>query len=252
MKTVILTALLVGGATIFGGGVGLFFRGTTKKFLDIVLSFAAGVMLAAAMLGLILPSLEYGGAGGIFTTVFGIFLGAFCVNLLDLLLPSVLSVERSESKLIDSDMDETGRRVFLFVAAIALHNLPEGIAAGVGFGTGDFSDGILIATAIALQNIPEGIIVTAAMLGVGVERSRAFFIAALTGVIEIAGTFIGFFAVSISSVVLPLILALAGGTMLYVISEEMIPQTHSGQDSKISTYCLLIGFALMLIFDSVL
>lgn len=248
MDTVLLTALFVGGATIAGGAVGLFFRSTSKAFCDAVLSFAAGVMLAASMLGLILPSLECGGEMGVFTTVLGIFLGAFCVNALDMLVPVICGPRLAA--------DETGgeriKRVLLFVMAIALHNLPEGIAAGVGFGTGDSSDAFLIATAIALQNIPEGLIVTVAMLGVGVKPSRAFLFSALTGVVEIFGTFIGYLAINISSVMLPLILALAGGTMLYVISEEMIPETHSGEGGRLSTYFLLIGFSLMLIFDAFL
>lgn len=235
----------MGGATIFGAAVGLVFRKTTKAFNDGVLAFAAGVMLAAAMLGLILPSLEYGGKYGVFTTVFGIFFGAACVHLMDMMIP-VITRARGSQRI----MGERVRKVFLFVMAIAIHNLPEGIAAGVGFGTGDTSGGILIATAIALQNIPEGIIVTVAMLGVGIKRTRAFLISAVTGLIEIVGTFIGYFAVSLSSALLPLVLALAGGTMLYVISDEMIPETHSEENGRLATYFLLVGFALMLIFDA--
>ena len=247
VNTVILTALGVGGATVLGGAIGLIFHRTSKKFCDVVLSFAAGVMLAASMLGLILPSLEYGGRYAVWITVFGIFFGALCVNLLDLLIPHV-----GLSKNIDGADREKIYGVFLFVMAIALHNLPEGVAAGVGLGTDNPTDAILIATAIALQNIPEGLIVTVAMLGVGVGRLRAFLISSVTGVIEIVGTFIGFFAVSISSAILPLILAFAGGTMLYVISEEMIPQTHSDSDGKLSTYFLLIGFCFMLILNALL
>ena len=247
MNRVILTALLVGGATIFGGGAGLFFRRTTKRFCDGVLSFAAGVMLAAAMLGLILPSIEYGGQFGAFTTVFGIFFGAGCVHLLDLMIPVITRGRGSATA-----RGERARRVFLFVLAIALHNLPEGVAAGVGFGTGDTAGGILIATAIALQNIPEGLIVTVALLGVGIRPCLAFGISALTGVIEIVGTFMGYFAVSLSSALLPLILAMAGGTMLYVISEEMIPETHSEESGRLPTYFLLIGFCLMLILNALL
>ena len=168
------------------------------------------------------------------------------VNLLDLFIPS------PETSVSDSSDGDRARRVFLFVMAIALHNLPEGIAAGVGLGAGEKSDGILIATAIALQNIPEGLIVTVSMLGVGVRPSKAFFISALTGVIEIFGTFIGYFAVSVSSFFLPIILALAGGNMLYVISEEMIPETHSDESGKLSTYFLLGGISLILIFDALL
>lgn len=242
MNELILTALTVGGATILGGWVGLIFKKTTKVFCDWVLSFAAGVMLAAAFIGLIMPSIEY---GGVVVSVVGIFLGAILVNILDLLIPLITGKSK------ESGIDRT-RRVFLFVMAIALHNLPEGIAAGVGLGAGEVSDGILIATAIALQNLPEGLIVSVAMLGVNVKPMRAFGIAALTGIIEIFGTFIGYFAVGISSAFLPLILALAGGTMLYVISEEMIPETHSADSGRLPTYFLLGGFSLILIFDAFL
>ena len=242
MNELIFTALMVGGATVFGGAVGLVFRRTGRGFTDAVLSFAAGVMLAAAFVGLIMPSIEY---GGVLVTVFGIFLGAALVNFLDLLIPIISSGGEGCG-------DERIRRVFLFVMAIALHNLPEGIAAGVGLGAGEVSDGILIALAIALQNLPEGLIVTVSMLGAGVKPFRAFCISALTGVIEIFGTFLGFFAVGISSAMLPLILAVAGGTMLYVISEEMIPETHSEGGGRLSTYFLLFGFSLILIFDSMI
>ena len=199
-------------------------------------------MLAAAFIGLIMPSIEY---GGVFTSVIGIFLGALLVNFLDLLIPLLSVGDRGGE-------NDRFRRVFLFVMAIALHNLPEGVAAGVGLGAGEASDGFLIALAIALQNIPEGLIVTVSMLGVGVKPFRAFLISTLTGVIEIFGTFLGFFAVGISSAMLPLILALAGGTMLYVISEEMIPETHSADSGKLSTYFLLSGFSLILIFDAII
>ena len=242
MNSLIITAMTVGGATIFGGAVGLIFKRTTKAFVDAVLSFAAGVMLAAAFIGLIMPSIEY---GGVFTAVLGIFLGALLVNFLDLLVPLTVKAEQSS-------YTDRVRRVILFVMAIAFHNLPEGIAAGVGLGAGEASDGFLIALAIALQNIPEGLIVTVSMLGAGIKPIRAFLISALTGVIEIFGTFVGFFAVGISSVMLPLILTVAGGTMLYVINEEMIPETHSEDSGRLSTYFLLFGFSLILIFDVIL
>ena len=247
VEIVILTAFGVGGATVLGAAIGLIFRRTTGAFNDAAISVAAGVMLAAAMLGLILPSLEYGGKYGIFTTVVGIFLGAALVNMMDL-----VCLGSFWSKLMP-DVGRAGvraRQVALFVLAIAIHNLPEGIAAGVGFG-GDMSDGIFIATAIALQNIPEGMAVILAMLNVGGSPGRAFFVAALTGVVEIAGTFIGFFAVSLSRAVLPFILAIAGGNMLYVIAEEMIPGAHS-ENNSLSTYFVIGGFCLMLFFGTLL
>ena len=245
MEILILTALGVGGSTIFGALIGLIFKKMPTKYNNSILAFAAGVMMAAAMLGLIFPSLEYGGKWGVLTTIVGIFIGALTVNLLDMLLPSLcrVSYEGEEAGL---------KKVILFVSAIAIHNLPEGIAAGVGFGTGEVGDALMIATAIALQNIPEGMIVYLAMLGVGISRGRTFFYAAMTGVVEIIGTFLGYFAVNISSAVLPFALAFAGGTMLYVISDEMIPDTHSETDGHLSTYSLLIGFTFMLLFDALI
>ena len=246
MGMVLLTALGVGGATIIGAALGVIFKKISHQFSDIVLSFAAGVMLAAAVLGLILPSLEY---GNIVTTVIGIFVGAFALNLIDKLVPHL-------HRMVGSDIEEhegNGKlsKVLLFVTAIAIHNLPEGIAAGVGFGSGNTAEALLIAGGIALQNIPEGMVIIGPMLASGVSLKRTFLIAAATGVIEIVGTLLGFFAVSVSTAILPFALAFAGGTMLYVISDEMIPETHHA-DTQGVTYALLVGFCVMLVSDVLL
>ena len=140
----------------------------------------------------------------------------------------------------------------LFVTAIAIHNLPEGIAAGVGFGTGDVSQALLISGGIALQNIPEGMVIIGPLLAAGVKPGRTFLIASVTGLIEVVGTLIGYFAVSISSIILPFALAFAGGTMLYVISDEMIPETHAHGHERGATYALLVGFCVMLVTDFLL
>ena len=249
MDLVILTAIGVGGATIIGSAIGFIFRKTSHKFSDIVLSFAAGVMLAAAVLGLILPSLEGGGKLGVLITIGGIFAGAVCLSLIDKLVPHLHKMAGGD---IESHDNQQLNRVLLFVLAIAIHNLPEGIAAGVGFGSGDTSQAIMIAGGIALQNIPEGMVIIAPMLAAGVKPSRTFLLAAATGLIEVVGTFIGYFAVSISAAVLPFALAFAGGTMLYVISDEMIPETHAHGSERGATYALLVGFALMLATDFLL
>jgi ZIP family zinc transporter len=142
--------------------------------------------------------------------------------------------------------------VLLFVSAIAIHNLPEGIAAGVGFGAGDVTGALIIAGGIALQNIPEGMVIIAPMLAAGVKPRRTFIIAMLTGLVEVAGTLIGYFAVSVASFILPFALAFAGGTMLYVISDEIIPETHAHGSERGATYALLVGFCLMLAVDVLL
>ncbi len=250
MELVLLTALGVGGATVIGALIGFCFRGISHKFSDIVLSFAAGVMLAAAILGLILPSLEYGGDWGLLITVAGIFVGAICLNLVDKLVPHLHRLAGAEDETHPNGANLS--KVLLFVTAIAIHNLPEGIAAGVGFGGGNRADALLIAGGIALQNIPEGMVIIGPMLVAGVSPKRTFLIALMTGVVEVVGTLLGYFAVSIASMVLPFALAFAGGTMLYVISDEMIPETHAHGQQRGATYALLVGFCLMLVSDVLL
>ena len=249
MNLVLITALGIGGATIIGSLVGFLFKNLSHKFSDIILSFAAGVMLAASVLGLVLPSIEYGGRFAILITVCGIFAGAICLNLIDKLVPHLHKLVGSEP---ESHSIANLSRVLLFVTAIAIHNLPEGIAAGVGFGSGDVNRAFIIAGGIALQNIPEGMVIIAPMLAAGVSPSRTFVCAMLTGLVEVAGTFLGYFAVSIASVILPFALAFAGGTMLYVISDEMIPETHAHGEQRGATYALLAGFCIMLITDVLL
>ena len=249
MELVLLTALGVGGATIIGALIGFIFKGISHKFSDIVLSFAAGVMLAAAVLGLIVPSVEYGGKWGIAITVLGIFAGALCLNLVDKVVPHLHKMAGDD---IESHKNSSLSKVMLFVTAIAIHNLPEGIAAGVGFGAGDTAGALVIAGGIALQNIPEGMVIISPMLAAGVKPKKTFLIAALTGLVEVVGTLIGYFAVSIASAILPFALAFAGGTMLYVISDEMIPETHAHGSERGATYALLVGFCLMLVTDVLL
>jgi ZIP family zinc transporter len=248
MELVLLTALGVGGATVIGALIGFLFKGISHKFSDIVLSFAAGVMLAAAVLGLIVPSVESGGKWGVIITVAGIFAGALCLNLVDKIVPHLHKMAGDD---IESHKASSLGKVMLFVTAIAIHNLPEGIAAGVGFGAGDTAGALVIAGGIALQNIPEGMVIIAPMLAAGVKPKKTFLIAALTGLVEVVGTLIGY-AVGFASAILPFALAFAGGTMLYVISDEMIPETHAHGSERGATYALLVGFCLMLVTDVLL
>lgn len=249
MQMVLLTALGVGSATVIGSVFGFIFKKFSHRFSDIVLSFAAGVMLAAAVLGLILPSVEYGGKYGLLITVVGIFAGAVCLNLIDKLVPHLHRLVGEEG---EAHNNADLNKVLLFVTAIAIHNLPEGIAAGVGFGSGDTTQALMIAGGIALQNIPEGMVIIGPMLAAGVKPGKTFVCALLTGVIEVIGTLAGYFAVSFSSAILPFALAFAGGTMLYVISDEMIPETHAHGNERGATYALLAGFCVMLVSDILL
>jgi len=249
MEMVLITALGVGGATVIGAVIGFVFKDISHKFSDIVLSFAAGVMLSAAVLGLIIPSLENSGKYGIIVTVAGIFAGALCLNIIDKLVPHLHKLMGAD---IEAHNNADLNKILLFVTAIAIHNLPEGIAAGVGFGSEDTSQAFMIAGGIALQNIPEGMVIIGPMLLAGVSAKKTFVCAALTGLVEVIGTFIGYFAVSVASAILPFALSFAGGTMLYVVSDEMIPETHAHGSERGATYSLLVGFCIMLISDVLL
>ena len=264
-KLVLLTALGVGGSTVFGAAIGFLFKKASHKFSDIVLAFAAGVMLAAAVLGLVMPSVEHGvdmfapmeGVSGLgakalalLMTVAGVFVGALCLNLVDRMVPHLHKLAGVDQEVHPSNRD--AGKVLLFVMAIAIHNLPEGIAAGVGFGSDNTTEALLIAGGIALQNIPEGMVIIAPMLAAGIKPGRTFVIALATGLVEVVGTMLGFFAVSIFTPILPFALAFAGGAMLYIISDEMIPETHAHGCERGATYALLVGFCVMLISDVLL
>ncbi len=247
MGIVALTALGVGGATAVGALIGLLIKKPSHKINDLILSFAAGVMLAAAVMGLVIPSLDISNPWSILVTGAGIISGALCLNLIDKLVPHLHKLSGIDRE-AHPERNNRISKVMLFVIAIGIHNLPEGIAAGVSFGTGDVGQALTVAGGIALQNIPEGMVIIAPMLASGMKKGRTLLIALFTGFVEVMGTFIGYFAVNISVVILPFALAFAGGTMLYVISDEMIPETHHDNHSG-ATYSLLFGFIVMMAVD---
>lgn len=247
MTQVILAALVVGGSTVLGSVMGFFFRGSSHRMNDVILSFAAGVMLAAAVLGLIVPAWEMVEGAGIIVPLAGVFAGALFLNLMDKLTPHLHHLSGLDEEAHNNN--PALNKLLLFVLAIAIHNLPEGLAAGVGFGGENVDGAITVAAGIALQNVPEGMIVVSPMVAAGVSRKRALLLSTMTAVVEVIGTFLGFFLSSISGTVLPFLLAFAGGTMLYVISDEMIPETHSHGYERLSTYSLLAGFCVMLLMD---
>ncbi len=253
MEIVLLTALGVGGATMLGAVIGFFSKNASHRQNDLILSFAAGVMLAASVVGLVFPSLEYGMKNGkvqaLAVTIAGIFVGALTLTLIDKLVPHLHRIATGDT---ESHNNAGLSKILLFVLAIAIHNLPEGIAAGVGFGAGNVGQALTIAGGIALQNIPEGMVIIAPMLAAGISKGRTLVIALLTGLVEVVGTLIGYFAVSFSTAILPFALAFAGGTMLYVVSDEMIPETHAHESERGATFAVLIGFSVMLVLDVLL
>lgn len=248
MYIVWLSALGVGGATVFGAILGFIFKSASRVFSNIVLSFAAGVMLASSVMGLILPSLDFGGVWALPLSLFGIFSGALTLVVFDRITPHLYQLVGIKNG-AEAEKERRARRVILFVTAIAVHNFPEGVAAGVSFGTGNIASALSVAGGIALQNIPEGMVVIAPMLSSGFSKKKTLLIAVFTGVIEVVGTLLGYVAVSLSEAILPFALAFAGGAMLFVISDEMIPETHGAEGNRVATFSLLFGFAVMMVIS---
>lgn len=241
LPLVFLTALAVGGATMLGALGGYCFRGAADRAGgQTVMAFAAGMMLSAAVAGLILPSLAGGGPWAFPVTAAGILSGAAFLLLLERLAARMQRLSG-----LEGGASPQTRRVLLFVAAMAIHNFPEGLAAGVGFGTEDVPRALAIAGGIALQNLPEGMVLIAPMLQAGIPPRRTLALAMSTGAVEIVGTLLGYGTVSLSAAALPFLLAFAGGAMLYLICDDMIPACRGSK----SLCALLTGFCFMLAMD---
>ncbi len=237
-----LASLLAGLATGVGALPVFFVRKISDRFLDTSLGFSAGVMLAATSFSLIIPAIEI---GGIWKTVAGIILGALFLIYAEKLIPHMHRVTGIKGP------STTLSRLWLFILAITIHNFPEGMAVGVGFGGGDIKAGIGLSIGIALQNIPEGLAVALPLLREKNTRAKAFLIALLTGLIEPIGGFLGISVVSIGNFLLPYALAFAAGAMLFVISEEIIPETHSRGNDRQATIGIIIGFIIMMVLDTI-
>jgi ZIP family zinc transporter len=246
----VLASLLAGCATGLGALPVLFFTRTPKDLLNPLLGGAAGVMLAATSFSLIVPGIENGDrlwpGYGVFVVIFGMLAGAVTLDMVDKWLPHEHFFKGPEGP--SSQL----KRIWLFVIAITIHNFPEGMAVGVGFGTGDISQGITLAIGIGLQNMPEGLAVALPLVGLGYKRWKALWIAASTGLVEPIGGFLGAGAVTVFHPALPFALAFAAGAMLFVISDEIIPETHSGGKSRQATYGVMIGFVIMMALDNLL
>jgi len=228
----------------------LFGRRLSERLQDAMLGFAAGVMLAASFFSLIVPSLETSnalyGAGIVpaLITVAGVALGAGVIALANELIPHEHFFQG-----VEGPSAQALKRIWLFVLAITIHNLPEGLAVGVGFGGGDIANGTTLAIGIGLQNAPEGLAVAVALVSEGYGRAFAFLIALLTGLIEPVGGLLGAGTVALSQHVLPWGLAFAAGAMLYVINHEIVPETHRRGFQKEATGGLMVGLLLMMFLD---
>lgn len=246
-----LASLGAGLLTAAGAIPILLKRDVSARLSDIMLGFAAGVMLAASFFSLILPALGWaaaryadGFAPAMIVTA-GVLMGGLLIGFLNEVVPHEHFVQGKEGPQ-SSELDQ----VWLFVLAITIHNLPEGLAVGVGFGGGDIAAGSMLALGIGLQNAPEGLAVGLALRAVGYNPGKAFAIAALTGMVEPVTGLIGAWGVSLSQMLLPWAMSSAAGAMIYVISHEIIPDTHRHGAQRQATIGLMIGFAVMMALDT--
>lgn len=239
--------------TTAGAIPGFFLKTLPQKVEDSLLGLAAGMMLAASSFSLILPGLEAGDAItgnallGALTVVFGMAIGVMLMLGMDEFTPH----EHTHSGTFGPEARRLSR-IWLFVLAIALHNLPEGMAIGVSFAQGDLQIGIPLTSAIAMQDIPEGLAVVMALRSVGYSPLKSVSIASITGLLEPLGSVIGLTLSSGLAIAYPVGLGLAAGAMIFVVSNEVIPETHRNGNQRFATIGLVFGFALMMTLDTVL
>ncbi len=245
-----LASILAGLATGVGALPALWFKNISNELFNSLLGGAAGVMLAATAFSLLVPGLEYGNlfwAGkGIYVVSLGMIIGALFLHQADKQLPHIHFDALTDAQL------NTLKKIWLFIIAITIHNFPEGMAVGVSFGTGDLKNGLVLASAVALQNIPEGLAVALPLVGLGYNKWKAVGIATLTGLVEPVGGLLGITMVTIFEQILPIAMGFAAGAQLFVISEEIIPETHSKGRSRCATFSLMAGFIIMMMLDNLL
>jgi ZIP family zinc transporter len=249
MKILTIVLLAVGCSTAVGVIGGLLFNGRSHRWNDIVLGFSAGVMLAAACAGLLAEAFSAGGYSTVLA-VTGAFAGAGVISVLDRIVPHL-------HKLAGIDIEEHRSngaisRTLLFIAALAIHKIPEGLAVGVSFGTGDVGDVLTVAGAISIQNIPEAFVIVAPLSAIGVSRPRIIAVSAVIAAVSIVSVVCGTMLVYAFASALPFLLAAAGGAMFYVISDEIIPETHAHGFEKSATFALISGFLLVLALKNII
>lgn len=249
-ETIIAIGLVFPGLMTALGAVPVFFtKNVSQKLLDVMLGLAAGIMLSATCFSLVMPSIEYGGGDfkAVMITSAGIVLGAFIIDMIDKFSPHEHLIDKRREG-VSSSLSQ----IWLFIIAITIHNFPEGMATGVGFGTENIGDGLALALGIGIQNMPEGLAVALSLMREKYSVRYAFIVAALTGLVEPVGAVLGFGLVNIFKPVLPVVLASAAGAMLFVICDEIIPETHSKGYEREATYGVIFGFVIMMVLDILL
>jgi ZIP family zinc transporter len=254
----LLATLFTYGVTALGAGTVFFFKSINRKALDGMLGFAGGVMIAASFWSLLAPSIEMaeaqgGGVPSWFPALAGFLGGGLFLRLSDKLLPHL----HLEHGVEDAEGIKTNMgRSALLVLAITLHNIPEGLAVGVGFGAAalgvpgaGFAGAVALALGIGLQNFPEGAAVSIPLRRDGLSRGKAFWYGQLSGLAEPVAGVLGAALVSAMQPILPYALSFAAGAMIFVVAEELIPEAYSGGNEHITTTGLMLGFALMMVLD---
>lgn len=247
LSDVAISAIALGGASILGSVIGFAIKRVPHKWNDIFLGFCAGMMLGAAIVCLIAEGISMTGAAGMWQVGVGVALGVMLISGIDFITPHLHHLAGLESD-CERHPDSTRSidRILLFVLAVAIHKLPEGIATGLTFDGHDIANAWTVTAAIALQNIPEGLVVVTPLLLIGVSRWRTLAVALAVAGLELGGVFAGYYIGAVSSALLPMMLGLAGGAMLYVLSDEMIPETHSHGYERPATYALVAGVMVLL------
>ncbi len=251
-----LATLFTWGVTALGAAMVFFFKEINKKVLDAMLGFAAGVMIAASFWSLLAPAIELSEAMGLIPwlpAVMGFLLGGVFLSGVDHILPHLhLGANMNEAEGIHT----TWRRSILLVLAITLHNIPEGLAVGVGFGavaagipSASLSGAVALAIGIGLQNFPEGAAVSIPLRREGLSRWKSFVYGQASGVVEPIAGLLGAVLVLAMRPILPYALAFAAGAMIYVVAEEVLPEASRGSNGHLATMGTMVGFALMMLLD---
>ncbi|MCU4719265.1 ZIP family metal transporter [Halapricum hydrolyticum] len=260
--------LFIATMNLIGASLVLVWRDPSERTLDGALGFAAGVMMAAAFTSLILPGIDATevvvpgvAADGLvqpLPVLFGVLLGALALDRSDVIVPHahylLTGRKRRDAagpgETVPSVDDPRVASVVLFILAITLHNMPEGLAVGVGFGSGNVADALPLMLAIGIQNVPEGLAVSVAAINAGLNRrAYAIFAGIRAGVVEVPLAVAGAAAVVVFEPLLPYAMGFAAGAMLFVISDEIVPETHTRGNERIATLGLMVGVVLMLYLD---
>ncbi len=248
MSAVWISVAGIFGASVLGSILGFAIKVLPHKWNDALLGYCAGVMLAASAVGLIVPAFETASSSLWWLLAISVVVGAMFLNVLDMVTPHLHHITGLDPE--EHRSNSSLGKVMLFVMAIALHKFPEGMAAGVSLSdTGDASVEWTVSAAIAVQNVPEGMVIIAPLLVAGLSKARTFVIALGVALLEAVGVLTGYGVAWLFAPLLPFLLAFAGGAMLYVTSDEMIPETHAHGYQKQATYALLLGFVTLVIID---